>query len=486
MGNDTKKPVTYEIASVKNDPFSPIFAGLLNQEDDTLLTRGQGKGIKLYEELERDGKVFATLNKRKMAVIARPWEVKPASTKRADVLAADIVREQLTRINFDDLCLALLDAINKGFSVGEVIWAQSGNQIVADRVMPRNQRRFLFGDRYELRLATMQNMLPGEEMPPKKFIVHSLGAKDGSPYGHGLGSRLFWLVWFKRQGMGFWMTFLDKFGNPTVMGKYPMGDPAGKAALISALDAVSQDAGIAIPENMTVELLEAARGGNGSYESMCRYMDEQIADCVLGDPEGSKGSGGAVASAAITRNEVRLELVKFDADMLSATLNKTLIKWISEFNVPDATPPTVWRKVVQSVSAADMKMVAEKDAILDSLGLEPDEVYIRETYGEGWKRKAVTIGATGGQAVGFAEYKPAPLTHDVLLANRLSIEAAPAWDAILQHVRRVVDRAESLEALRDDLLASFADLPQDKLVAVMELGFTAAHLAGMSDVSDSV
>lgn len=486
MENDTNKPVTDEIASFKKDPFSPTFAGLLDQNDDTLLTRGQGKGIKLYEELERDGKVFETLNKRKMAVIARPWEVKPASKKSRDVLAAKIVREQLEKIGFDDLSLALLDAINKGFAVGEVMLEVFDNQIVAASVIPRDQRRFKFGDRRELRLITSDNMLIGTEMPDRKFIVHSLGAKDGNPYGHGLGSKLFWLVWFKRQGIGFWMTFLDKFGNPTVVGKYPKNDPEGKKALIEALAAVSHDTGIAIPEGMIVELLEAARGGNGSYESMCRYMDEQISGCVLGDPEGSKGSGGAVASAAITRNEVRLELVKFDADMLSATLNKTLIKWISEFNVPDATPPTVWRKIVPSVSAADMKLVAEKDEILDRLGLEPDENYIRDTYGEGWKRKAVVIGASGGQAVGFAEYKPLPVTHDVLLANRLSVEAAPAWNGILQHIGGLVERAESLEALRDDLLASFADLPQDKLVAVMELGFTAAHLAGMSDVSDAV
>jgi phage gp29-like protein len=482
MAENTTQPELIEIATIRRDPFLPVYSGLLQQNDDTLTTRGQGKGIRLYEELERDAKVFSTLNKRKMAVIARPWEVKAASNSALDQRAAEVVRDNLAAINFDDLSLALLDAINKGYAVGEVIWERRGNLLFASKVIPRDQRRFFFGEYYELRLKTQQNMLPGEEMPPRKFIVHSLGAKDGNPYGHGLGSRLFWLVWFKRQVSMFNLTFLDKFGNPTIIGKYPNNQSESRGTLLDAIGAIANDTGIAIPETLNIELMEASRSGNAGYESFMRYLDEQISDCVLGDPEGAKGSGGALASAVLTRNEVRMELVQFDADMLSFTLNNSLVRWISEFNVPGATPPTVWRNMVKVTSADDLKKIAERDQILDQLGYEPDEEYIRDNYGEGWKRKAVAI---GGQAVGFAEFKPAPATHDVLLANRLSIEAAPAWDDILQHVRRVVDKADSLESLRDDLLASFADLPQEKLVAVMEMGFSAAALAGINDVNDA-
>jgi hypothetical protein len=66
----------------------------------------------------------------------------------------------------------------------------------------------------------------------------------------------------------------------------------------------------------------------------------------------------------------------------------------------------------------------------------------------------------------------------------LSIEAAPHWDAVLERLRGIVNNAESLEALRDDLLASFADLPSDELVKVMAAGFAVAEMAGMADVGD--
>src|SRR5260221_19197 len=75
----TIAPTLLEIATVDKDIFFPAYFGILHPNDDTLTTRGQGKGLKIYDELERDGDVFGDLQKRKLAVIARPWQVNQAS-----------------------------------------------------------------------------------------------------------------------------------------------------------------------------------------------------------------------------------------------------------------------------------------------------------------------------------------------------------------------------------------------------------------------
>ena len=66
-----KTEIKQEIATVTRDILQPIFMGLLANQDDTLLTRGGGKGLKIYDDIERDCHAFAVLQKRKMAVIAR-------------------------------------------------------------------------------------------------------------------------------------------------------------------------------------------------------------------------------------------------------------------------------------------------------------------------------------------------------------------------------------------------------------------------------
>lgn len=44
----------------------------------------------------------------------------------------------------------------------------------------------------ELRMLTRDDMLRGVPVPPRKFIVHAVGADDNDPYGAGLGRQLYW------------------------------------------------------------------------------------------------------------------------------------------------------------------------------------------------------------------------------------------------------------------------------------------------------
>jgi phage gp29-like protein len=481
MTDQAQKPELNEIATIARDVTYPSYGGVLRHQDDTLETRGGSKGLKIYDEIERDCTVYGDLQKRKQAVIGRPWQVDPASDSRIDKKAADLVRAQLESeaLNFDSVCLNLLDALLKGYAVGEVMWAVDGAELVVSEIKPRNQRRFLFGDDYRIRMKTLTNFVKGEELPERKFIVHSFGAKDGSPYGVGLGTRLFWPAFFKRQGIGFWLTFADKFGSPTAVGTYPHGSqPADQKTLLDALGAISQDAGVIVPEGMVITLLEAARSGGGdTYEKLLRYMDEQITFSILGESSVSKGGGGQAASAAITRNEVRLELVQADSDLLSATLNSTLIKWISEYNCPGATPPRVWRNVEEQ---KDLGAVAERDTKIYALGFQPSLAYILETYGGEWTERKITPpspaapGTDAGPA--FSENAQA------ILAAKGDIEFADAWDAVMNHVNGLVAAAPSMDALQDALVNAYGGLPLEDLRKVMAQGFQVAALAGVADV----
>jgi phage gp29-like protein len=470
-----EKDIKQEIATVARDITMPAYAGVLRHLDDTLLTRGGGSGLKIYDDIERDCKAYGDLQKRKLAIISRPWQVDPASTSRIDKKAADMVRAQFAAIEFDQICLNLLDALLKGFTVGEAMWEAIGNEIVCTAVKARDQRRFGFGDDYRLRLKTFDNLLPGMELPERKFIVHSFGAKDGNPYGLGLGTRLFWPVYFKRQGITFWLTFADKFGSPTAVGKYPPGAQlAEQNKLLAALGAIAQDSGVIVPEGMIIELLEATRGGaTDTYEKLARYMDEEITFAVLGESPMSRGSGGAAASAAITRNEVRLELVQADSDLLSSTINKSLATWITELNLPGATPPRVWRKVEEQ---KDLGAVATRDKTIFGMGFRPTLAYIQETYGGEWTDNGRPPVVAAQPGVAFAEGAAAPMT------SRLDAATTPAWNAVLDHIQTLVENADSLDALQTALTDAYGGLPLDDLRTIMETAFAVAQLAGMVHV----
>lgn len=447
------KPVMQEIASIARDINRVFYGRTLTNTDDTLLSRGGGKGLKIYDELKRDAHAGAVLAKRKLAVTSRPWDVEPASKAAPDVGTAELVKGALEYLRFNHICKRLLEATLKGYAVSEVMWELRDGKVLPKAVIARDPRRFVFNIDGELRLRTATNMVEGEELPPRKFIVHRRGADDDSPYGTGIGGMLFWPVFFKRNTITFWLTFADKFGSPTALGKYPNGAlQPEQNKLLAALQAISQDAGVIVPEGMTIELLEAARSGSvDTYEKLVRYMDEQMSKAVLGETMSTTAaSTGLGSNQAGVQNDVRLEVAKDDGDELDETLNETLVRWIVEFNAPGAALPKVKHDFAEP---EDLVQRATRDKALGEMGWEPSEEYMLETYGEGWTKKAApvvdpTAMFGGGDGGGFGRARPAGNTAE---------DPADAEDTPAFADGRPLQQARGFNAARQAAIVDGAD-----------------------------
>ena len=474
-----KQELKQEVASAARDILMPSYMGLLRNQDDTLATRGGGKGLAIYDDIERDPFAFAVINKRKMAVVSFPWEVAPASKSLRDRKAAELVKKQLTAINFDKLTLDALDATLKGYSVLEAVWDVDGNEIYLSRVIPRNQRRFVFTEERELRMLTMQDMVRGEQLPLRKFMVHSVGSKDGSPYGLGLGSKLFWPVFFKRQDITFWLTFADKFGSPTTIGKYPEGtSEVDQANLLNSISNFAQESAVTVPEGMIVELLEAQRSGAGDfYERLARYMDEQISIAVLGETMTTQShAAGLGSSQSDTHNDIRIELARADADLLTGTLQETLVKWIVELNMPGAGIPRVWRKVEQQ---EDLKARAERDAKIYDMGFKPSLEYIQEYYGEGWELQSNDSNTNVTQPESFAENDNFP--DQAALDQALNALSGEEIDTAMAEVVKPLLQAiaeHTPDQVLDLLAAKYPEMNAAKLEEMMARAYFVAEVWG--------
>lgn len=475
-----RQELTNEIATLDRDINPRSYNGILQEDDDTLASRGGAKGLRIYDELERDGHAYSVLQKRRMAVIARDWTVEAASDNPLDQQAAEVVRAQLAAGRFDQLTLALLDATLKGYSVAEVMWVADDTGYIFKRGIPRDQRRFVFTTEGELRMLVRENMQTGIELPPRKFIRHTFGAKDDNPYGLGMGTRLFWYCWFKRQVLGNWLIFTDKFAAPTVVGEYPPGTPkAEQDLLLRAAASLSTETAITIPQGLVLKLIEAGRtGGADAYERFLAYCDQMISEIVLGETlTTNQGSSGSRALGEV-HNEVRLELVKADADLLSDTINDTLVRWIVELNVPGAKPPTVYR-----VFPEDLDKRADRDNKIRKLGYKPTPEYIQRVYGDGWVPDMPPVTASSTRpAPAFA----APEAPDASMGvTDQAEEAAPlAMAGLLDPVRELVTRARSLEEIRDGLLELAPKMDGSEFSKLMAQALVIAQLAGRQEVMD--
>lgn len=520
-GTTSTPPPREEIATIRSDPNRWHYGERIDNDDPVLRSRGIAKGLALYDELERDPQVGCELGKRRMALLGREWSVTAgAETPQAEA-ARELVERALKGARFNQAVEKLLDALLKGVSVVEVMWVVRAGEILPAELRGRDPRRFQFRlppegaappadpstppPIAELRLLSKANPTDGAPVPARKFVAHRFGAKYEHPWGRGLGERLFWPVFFKRQGIGFWLTGLEKFGQPTPVGKYPNGTPeADQDKLLAACQAIATEAGVIVPEGMVIELLEAKRAGTfDSYEKLARYMDEDISKVILGQTlTTSPGESGSRALGQV-HNEVRLELTKGDADLLADTLNDGLVRWIVDFNMPGYAAtglayPMLWWDVSEP---EDLTQRADRDTKLKGLGYRPKPDYIRDTYGEGWEpaQAAPAPDAPGGAlAALFAEARrpprrPArfaeardPRDAADILAEQLGTVAGDAVDGMVDAVRALVmdPAVSSLDELRGRLVELLPGLPTARLAELLGAALAVASLQGRADLQD--
>ena len=95
----------------------------------------------LYQEMEdKDGHLYSVLQTRKNGVLSRERKVLAASDGARDREVADFVAHSLEQIpRFDQALRDVLDALGKGFSVTEIIWAVAGDRVGVGALKSRYQ-----------------------------------------------------------------------------------------------------------------------------------------------------------------------------------------------------------------------------------------------------------------------------------------------------------------------------------------------------------
>lgn len=457
--------------------------GLQQPTDSIIRSRGH-MDLRIYEQVYSDWQVKSCWGQRQLAVVAKEWTVEPGGDRRIDKAAAEHLELQLKRIGWDRVTNLMLFGVYYGYAVAEIIYGRDDRYITLEAIKVRNRRRFRYDQDGQLRLLTPGKLFEGEPCPSPYFWHFSTGAdNDDEPYGLGLAHWLYWPVYFKRNDIKFWLTFLEKFGMPTAVGKFDPNqhDEKDQARLLAATQAVQSDSGIIIPNGMLLELLAAGRSGTGDYQALHDAMDAAIAKVTVGQTASSQGTPGRLGNDDL-QGDVRLDLIKADADLVCETFNLGPATWLTEWNFPGAESPRVFRQVEEP---EDMKTRAERDkTIFDMSGFKPTRGYIQSTYDvELEEPEDPPPGAA--PAAEFAEGR-GPVDPAEAMAPRLAADLAPAVGGWHQQLRDLVDKATSPEDLREQLLALAPQLTLEQYTAAMATGLEAAHLAGRNDVQDEL
>lgn len=352
--------------------------------------------LELADDMEeRDAHVYAELGKRRGALTALAWSVEaPDNASAAEKKMAEQVTEWLRELTaeangmtggFELVLATMTDAILKGFAAQEMVWGLvpdgSGRKVQLPQLKAQPQRWFtLSADRRSFLLRSRDQMtdatpdLPpvmGEPLQPLSWLNHVHPARNGYLARMSLARVLLWPYLFKNYSIRDLAEFLEIYGLPLRVGKYPTGaSDEEKRRLLQAVVQIGHNAAGVIPQSMALEFQAAAAGTEVPFLAMWRGMDAAESKAILGQTlTASEGEHGTQALGNV-HNDVRMDIRNADARMLEGSINRQLIAPMALLNIAGADPRRLPKLKLDTGESEDLSAYATSLPPLVKLGMQ--------------------------------------------------------------------------------------------------------------------
>lgn len=351
---------------------------------------------------ERDSAVASALQTRKMSVLGLDWQIAepPQATDAETRLAAEVRGYMQGLADFDDMLLDMMDAVGHGFAALEITWQFSGSLQLPQSFKHTPQSWFRWDKHDNLLLKTPDNPM-GEPLWSYGWVVHRHKMRSHQAARNGLFRTLAWLYMFKHYSVHDFAEFLELYGLPIRIGKYPAGaTEKEKRTLLRAVAEIGHNAAGIMPEGMMIELHQAANGttaANNPFMTMVEWCEKSATRLILGQTLTSGADGRASTNAlGKIHNEVRRDLTVSDAKRLAQTINRQLIESFVRVNFAHAADVRLPVFEFDTRETADLATVAEALPKLVDVGMQ---------IPEGWARDKLAIpeAAEGERVLGRSQ-----------------------------------------------------------------------------------
>jgi phage gp29-like protein len=471
----------------------------------------------LFELIEeQDAHIFGELSKRRRSVTGLGWQLAaPDDASQSEIDRAEELADLLRAIpNFEDAQYDLTDAIGKGFAALEINWTPGelwlprpdGEGRAALEWVPQRMFRI---ENFCSGIGELRYLKDGIPVPltPGRWLIHEHRAKSGYLEASALFRVLAWTYAYKAYNVRDMQRFLELYGLPLRLGKYPAGiGDKDRDALLRAVRGIGHDGAGVIPHTMQIEFAQAMKTGTVTdFLSAIEYWEKKQSIAILGGTLTSQADGKTSTNAlGAIHDKIRREIMLHDVRQIEPSLNAQLVKPIAVINglFPEGRVPTFYYQTEETVDQDKMVAVLEKAA---QVGLEIDVEWAHKVMqipraAEGAKILRLAAGASPfadnpdeapeqadlRQNLVALSRQPGNADAAALAADRLIGDTAPEIEAWLETIEAMLDAATSLEEFREMLLAAWPELPTDKLEEAMTEASIAMDLRGQAEVREEI
>jgi phage gp29-like protein len=462
------------------------FGGMTLPNPDPIL-KAQGKDITVYRDLRSSALVGGNIRRRKSSVLALERDLKRSDSP---LRVYSFVRDWLKDLDLDRIIRELLDAPLFGYQPIELMWQPVGMNLLPEDLLGKPAEWFFYDKDNNLRFRSKEAGQDGELCDPQRFVVARQDATYNNPYGFPDLSMCFWPALFMKGGLKFWVQFTEKYGSPWVIGKHPRG--AGDEEtdlLLNSLEAMVQDAVAAIPDDASIEIVEAAgkAGSADVYRELLEYCRSEINVAMLGQNQTTeKDSNRASATAGA---EVTKDIRDGDAGIVAAALN-AVIRRIVDVNFGESVAAPLYELWEQEEID---KTLAERDKNLTDAGVKFTPAYWMRTYNlqEGDLAEPIAP-ADATPSAEFAEPALRPILDQQALdqaiasltAEQLQEQAEQALLPLIEALQQGRDETEVLGLLAETSPDLNAEALQATLTKLLFMADTWGRLSAAADKED--
>lgn len=460
----------------------------------------------LAEDMEeKDTHLQSELGKRRRAVQEVSWSLAPPRNASAqEKRDTEALQEILTDATWwEDMLFDATDAILKGYSAQEISWEYVEKMHIPRAIELSDPAIFQLNPHNRNQLMLRNGTYTGKEPNVFGWVMHRAKSKSGYLARIGLVRTLVWPFIFKNYSVRDLAEFLEIYGLPLRVGKYPSGaSEKEKATLLRAVMGIGHNAGGIIPRGMEIDFQNAADGQSDPFMAMMDWGEKSMSKAILGGTLTSQADGKTSTNAlGAIHNEVRTEVRNSDLKQLAITINRDLIYPMYALNFPSYRSPLRQPQIVFDIKEPeDIKVYSTALPALAAY-MDIPAHWAHEKLGIPDPKPGEKILSTQGEVL--PEDKPAPVAPPAekvppvaLSANDVKPKNTPEhdeiddmassvtgeeWQAVMQPILQpVIDaiNAEGPTAALDKAAELFPVMDDSQLINLLTRAMFAAEVYG--------
>jgi phage gp29-like protein len=474
---------TGEIATRLNALGFDLASALGWLPDPDPILRDRGDDIEVLRDLMADEQVTQCVQSRKVKTLnLREYSFTPGHAQGAEPDAtAKRICEDLThdmgRVDMETLLSGVLDAPYYGFTPVELVWEGEAGKVRLVKAEPKPCEWFGFNEFNQPVFIACSGV--AETITPGKMVLARHFPSYRNPYGLRLLARCLWPVAFKKGGIEFWMTFLERYGQPWVLGHGAPGDRQSQLNEMAAnLAAMVRDAVAVVPADAQVSAVDfKARGGE--HKESVDYWDRAISKVLTGQTLSSDIGDVGSQAAAQTHYQAFQDFADADRAMVENVMNGIARAYVQVQGLD--IPAPVFRYAKQK----DLTEVAERGEKLHNQGVRFTKVYYQRHFG--LEEDEFEVIEQEDKSGSFAAPQSPAFTPDQQVLEDMVAEVVPRGSGMMRQVAgkigAIIAAATSFEDLKLQLAEAMGqDLGEDQLQDLMQQAEVAARMWGRFQV----